>query len=224
MSLGFKSFRIIAWRDWTGSHTKCRFLDAVWVKYRKGTYSVTNVTSVPWDMGMSTAFLAVLWAVRSVASFEEIWDAVVGSCLYSQTPLQFWRVMAGCIAIGLLATAVHWFVFFILHEPIMCSYNCMIEICFSWRGKTIFSHTKRRFLDAVLVPISQGTEVTIVTEHVLSPFSIGSTLSISRAQEFEFTTATVSLRRMRTRVFFAAKLVRPSKIFHFCLIDWLRTI
>ncbi len=142
-------------------------------------------------MGMSTAFLAVLWAVRSVASFEEIWDAVVGSCLYSQTPLQFWRVMAGCIAIGLLATAVHWFVFFILHEPIMCSYNCMIEICFSWRGKTFFSQTKRRFLDAVLVPISQGTEVTIVTEHVLSPFSIGSTLSISRAQEFEFTTATV---------------------------------
>ncbi len=206
MSLGFKSFRIIAWRDWTGSHTKRRFLDAVWVKYRKGTYSVTNVTSVPWDMGMSTAFLAVLWAVRSVASLEEIWDAVVGSCLYSQTPLQFWRVMAGCIAIGLLATAVHWFVFFILHEPIMCSYNCMIEIGFSWREKKK-SHTKRRF------PISQGTEVTIVTEHVLSPFSIGSTLSISRAQEFEFTTATVSLRRMRTRVFLLQSLFGHQRFF-----------
>ncbi len=38
--------------------------DAVWVEYRKGTYSVTIVTSVPWDMGTSTAFLAVLWAAH----------------------------------------------------------------------------------------------------------------------------------------------------------------
>ncbi len=39
-------------------------LHAVRVKYRKGTYSVTIVTSVPWDIGTSTAFLAVLWAAR----------------------------------------------------------------------------------------------------------------------------------------------------------------
>ncbi len=37
--------------------------------------------------GPSTAFLDVLWAACSVASFKEIWDAVAGSWLYSQTPL-----------------------------------------------------------------------------------------------------------------------------------------
>ncbi len=57
----------------------------------------------------STAFLAMLWAARS--SLEEIWDAVASSGLYSQTPLPFWRAMAGCIAIGSLATAVDWFVY-----------------------------------------------------------------------------------------------------------------
>ncbi len=41
-----------------------RVFNAVRVKYRKGTYSVTIVTSVPWDMGMSTGFLAVQWAAR----------------------------------------------------------------------------------------------------------------------------------------------------------------
>ncbi len=40
----------------------------------------------------------------------------------------------------------------------------MIEIGFSWRGKICFSHTAS--LDPVLVSISQGTEVTIVTEYV----------------------------------------------------------
>ncbi len=157
MSLGFESFRVIARRDWTGCHTKHRYLDGVRVKYQKGTYLVTIATLVPWDMGTSTAFLAVLWAERSVASFEDIWDAVSGSWLYSQMPLPFWQAMAGCIAIGSFATA---------HKPITCSYNCVIEIGFSWRGKNIFSHSKRRYLDAVLVLISQGTEVTIVTEYV----------------------------------------------------------
>ncbi len=61
----------------------------------------------------------------------------------------------------------HWLArVFILHRPITCSYKCMIEIGFSWRGKKSFSHTKRRYLDAVLVPISQGTKVTIVIEYV----------------------------------------------------------
>ncbi len=72
---------------------------------------------------------------------EEIWDAVASSGLYRQTPLPFWRAMEGCIAIGSLATAVHWFVSVTLHEPITCSYNCVIEIGFSWRGKKVFSHT-----------------------------------------------------------------------------------
>ncbi len=35
--------------------------DAVRVKYRKGTYSVTNVTSVTWDTGTSTASHPVPW-------------------------------------------------------------------------------------------------------------------------------------------------------------------
>ncbi len=39
-----------------------RVFNAVQVKYRKGMYSVTIVTSVPWDVWTSTAFLAVLWA------------------------------------------------------------------------------------------------------------------------------------------------------------------
>ncbi len=73
-------------------------LYAVRVKYRKGTYSVTIITSVPWDMGTSTAFLALLWAARSVASFEEIWDAVASSGLYSQTPLRFWGLNSHWLA------------------------------------------------------------------------------------------------------------------------------
>ncbi len=158
MSLGFESFRIIARRDWTGSHTKRRYLDAVRVKYQKGTYSVTIVTSVPWDMGTSTAFLAVLWAARSVASFEEIWDAVSGSCLYSQTPLPFGGLHSHWLARHRSALVR----FFILHIG--------FSIGFSWRGKNSFSHTKRRYLDAVLVPISQGTEVTIVTKYVYRHF------------------------------------------------------
>ncbi len=61
---------------------------------------------------------------------------------YIARPLPFWRAMAGCIAIGSLATAVHWLIFLILQEPITCSYNCMIEIGFSWRGKLYFSQTR----------------------------------------------------------------------------------
>ncbi len=73
-----------------------RYLDAVRVKYRKGTYSVTIVTLVPWDIGTSTAFLAVLWAAHSVlpSMKSEISDAV------------------------------DLFVSFTLNEPITCSYNC----------------------------------------------------------------------------------------------------
>ncbi len=45
------------------------------------------------------------------------------------------------IAIGLLATAVDavdWLIFFTLHEPITCSYNCMIEKGFSEEEKRDF--------------------------------------------------------------------------------------
>ncbi len=48
VSLGFEPFHVIAWRDCTCSHTNV--FDAVRVKYRKGTYLVTIITSVPWDI------------------------------------------------------------------------------------------------------------------------------------------------------------------------------
>ncbi len=65
--------------------------------------------------------------------------------------------MAGCIAIGSLATAVVWFVSFTLHEPITCSYNCVIEKGFSEGEKRDFP------ILTVLVPISQGTEIFFFT-------------------------------------------------------------
>ncbi len=91
---------------------------------------------------------------------EEIWDAVAGNGLYRQTHLPFWRAMVGCIAlahspppcIGL---------FFILHEPIMCNYNCVIEIGFSWRGNKSCSHTKHRYLDAVQVKYRKGNSMHV---------------------------------------------------------------
>ncbi len=160
-------FRVIprhstTWLDWFPYLRQ--YLDAARVKYRKGTYTVTIVTSVPWDMGTSSAFLAMLWVARAVASFEEIWNAVASSGLYSQTPSNFKRAMAGCIAIVSLATAVDWLVSFTFHEPITCSYNCVIEKGFSEGEKGIFPYL-RRYLDTVLIPISQGTEVTIETEY-----------------------------------------------------------
>ncbi len=62
-------------------------------------------------------------------------------------PLPFWRAMAGCIAIGSLATTVDWFVSFTLHEPIKCSYKCVIEKGFSEeekRGFPILTSISRR--------------------------------------------------------------------------------
>ncbi len=57
--------------------------------------------------------------------------------------------------------------------------NCMIKKGFSWRGKNEFF--PYRVFDAVLDPISQGTEVTIVTEYIsLCFFSMLCYLSIMR--------------------------------------------
>ncbi len=53
-----------------------------------------------------------------------------------------------------------WFVSFTLHEPIMCSYNCVIEKGFSEGEERDFP------ILTVLAPISQGTEVTKVTEYI----------------------------------------------------------
>ncbi len=84
---------------------------------------------------------------------------MAGGELYSQPPLPFWQAMAGCIAIGSLTTAVDWFVSFTLHEPITRSYNCVIEKGFSEGEKRDFP------ILTVLLPISQGTKVTKVTEY-----------------------------------------------------------
>ncbi len=48
------------------------------------------------------------------------------------------------------------------------SYNCEIEKDFSLKKKKKFFPNLRRYLDAVPVLISQGTEVTIVTEYVIA--------------------------------------------------------
>ncbi len=61
-----------------------------------------------------------------------------------------------------LATAVDWFLSFTLHEPITCSCNCVIEKGFSEGEKRDFP------ILTVLVPISQGTKVTKVTEYISS--------------------------------------------------------
>ncbi len=151
-------FRIVpcnstAWLDWfpyqrrylddrateRAAHSTAR--NTVLVPISLGTEIRIVTEYVPFRYLTLTAFLALLWAARSVASFEVIWDALAGSGFYSQTPLPFWRAMAACIAIGSLATAVHWFVYFTLHKPITCSFNCVIEISFSWKGKKSFSHT-----------------------------------------------------------------------------------
>ncbi len=70
---------------------------------------------------------------------EEIWDAVSGNGLYRQTHLPFWRAMVGCIALAHSPPPCIG-PFFILHEPIMCNYNCVIEIGFSWRGNEFFPY------------------------------------------------------------------------------------
>ncbi len=72
-SLGVESFYVITRHDCTCSHTS--IFKAVRVKYRKGTYSVTIVTWVPWDMEWVVRSWECYKLHSSVASFEEIWDA-----------------------------------------------------------------------------------------------------------------------------------------------------
>ncbi len=68
---------------------------------------------------------------------EEIWDAEAGGELYSQSPLPFLRAMAGCIAIGSLATAMDWFVSFTLYISVITAWLKRLQ----WREKKGFSHT-----------------------------------------------------------------------------------
>ncbi len=120
-----------------------------WIPYLQYVWNIERERTRFPEIWERVLFLAVLWAARSVASFEEIWDAVAGSGSYSQTSLPFWRDMTGCIAIGSLATAVDWLVSFTLHEPITCSYICVIEKGFSEGEKRDFS------ILTVFIPISR---------------------------------------------------------------------
>ncbi len=142
MSLGFESVHVIAWRDCTCSHT-------VRVKYQKGTYSVTIVTSVPWDMEWVLHSWPCYELHSSVASFEEIWDASFEEILYSQTARPFWQAMAGCIAIGSHAAAEALVHFLVLHEP-MDKFPLQEE-------KIVFLY---KHLRCSTRSISQGTDVT----------------------------------------------------------------
>ncbi len=72
VSLGVESFHIIARYDCTCSHTSV--FDAVRVKYRKGMYSVTIITSVPWHMERVLRSWLCYELHSSVTFFEEIWD------------------------------------------------------------------------------------------------------------------------------------------------------
>ncbi len=74
VSHGVESFHVIALHDCTCSHTNV--FNIVRVKYRKGMYLVTIVTSVPWDMEWVLRSWPCYELHSSVASFEEIWDVV----------------------------------------------------------------------------------------------------------------------------------------------------
>ncbi len=80
---------------------------------------------------------------------EEIGDVVAGSGLYSQTPLPFWRAMAGCIAIGSLATITAW-----------------LKKASVKRKKGIFLYL-RRYLDAVRVKYRKGNNFINLITHTL---------------------------------------------------------
>ncbi len=73
VSFGVESFHVKSRHDCTCSHTSV--FDAVRVKYRKGTYSVTIVTSIPWDIEGVLDSWPCYELHSSVASFEEIWEA-----------------------------------------------------------------------------------------------------------------------------------------------------
>ncbi len=73
------------------------YQDAVRVEYRQGTYSVTVVTSVPWDTEWVLRTLPCQVAARLSRRFSRsnlriLWR---NDRLYSQIPRPFWRDLAG---------------------------------------------------------------------------------------------------------------------------------
>ncbi len=73
------------------------YQDAVRVEYRQGTYSVTVVTSVPWDTERVLCTLPCQVAARLSRRFR--WSNLRilwrNDRLYSQIPRPFWRDLAG---------------------------------------------------------------------------------------------------------------------------------
>ncbi len=88
-------------------------------------------------------------------------------------------ILAVCIAIASLNAAAEPLVCFqALHEPMDGQLHCVIKKGFSWRGRKEFF--PYRIFEAVLIPIYQGTEVTIVTEYVFFPTeAVGQNKAIS---------------------------------------------
>ncbi len=117
------------------------YQDAVRVEYRQGTYSVTVVTSVPWDTERVLRTLPCQVAARLSRRFSRsnlriLWR---NDRLYSQIPRPFWRDLAGIVAIGSCSSAADPLVRFLpLHEPIVVQFHCVIEIDFSSGEKRLF--------------------------------------------------------------------------------------
>ncbi len=114
------------------------YQDAVRVEYRQGTYSVTVVTSVPWDTERVLRTLPCQVAARLSRRFSRsnlriLWR---NDRLYSQIPRPFWRDLAGIVAIGSCSSAADPLVRFL--EPIVVQFHCVIEIDFSSGEKRLF--------------------------------------------------------------------------------------
>ncbi len=88
------------------------------MKYRKVTYSITSVSSVPWDTGTSTELLAMPGSCPTPCrrfSRRKPEDPMAECCSYSQMAPP---ISAGFMAIGLCSTAASPLVCFIkLQEP-----------------------------------------------------------------------------------------------------------
>ncbi len=117
------------------------YQDAVRVEYRQGTYSVTVVTSVPWETEQVLRTLPCQVAARLSRRFSRsnlriLWR---NDRLYSQMPCPIWWDLAGIVAIGSCSSAADPLVCFLpLHEPIVVQFHCVIEIDFSSGEKRLF--------------------------------------------------------------------------------------
>ncbi len=92
------------------------YQDAVQVEYRQGTYSVTVVTSVPWDTERVLRNLPCQVAARLSRRFSRsnlriLWRTAAD---IARWPCPFWQDLAGFVAIGLCSSAADPLVCFLL--------------------------------------------------------------------------------------------------------------